>query len=133
MVAVNRKHLQKLATIRLREAKILLSGNAPDGAYYLAGYSLECALTACIAKFTKRHDFPDKDRVKDSYIHDLAKLINVADLKSVHTDAMRHLEFALRWKIVIKWSEASRYGANSLDEAKELIEAIENPRYGVFP
>jgi HEPN domain-containing protein len=130
---VNRKHLQKLATIRLREAKLLLSENAPDGAYYLAGYAVECALKACIAKFTKRHDFPDKDRVKDSYVHDLAKLINVADLKPEHIEAMRHLEFELRWKIVLKWSEASRYKDNSKEDARELIEAVENRRYGVLP
>jgi len=31
-----------------------------DGAYYLAGYAVECALKACIAKGTQRFEFPDK-------------------------------------------------------------------------
>jgi HEPN domain-containing protein len=49
---MTRKDLQKLAAIRLKEAKLLLAANAPDGAYYLAGYAVECALKACIAKAT---------------------------------------------------------------------------------
>jgi hypothetical protein len=43
------------------------------------------------------------------------------------------LEFELRWKIVLKWSEASRYKDNSKEDARELIEAVENRRYGVLP
>jgi HEPN domain-containing protein len=68
---MNRKELQKLAAVRLREAKLLLSANAPDGAYYLAGYAVECALKASIARKTKRHHFPEKDTVQASYSHDL--------------------------------------------------------------
>ena len=119
--------------VRLREAKLLFSANASGGAYYLAGYAVEFGLKACIAKFTKRHDFPDKNRVNDSYVHDLAKLINVAGLRPEHIKAMRDLEFELRWKIVLKWNEASRYKDNSQEDARELIEAIEDRRYGVLP
>jgi len=34
-----------------------------DGAYYLAGYAVECAIKACIAKGTRRYEFPDKRKV----------------------------------------------------------------------
>jgi hypothetical protein len=37
---MTRKDLQKLAAIRLREAKLLLAANAPDGAYYLQATQL---------------------------------------------------------------------------------------------
>jgi len=47
-----------------------------DGAYYLAGYAVECALKACIAKKTQRHEFPDKRRVDASHTHNLIQLLN---------------------------------------------------------
>jgi HEPN domain-containing protein len=78
---MNRREFQNFATTRLREAKLLLSANAPDGAYYLAGYAVECALKACIAKSTQRHDFPDKVRANRSHTHNVRELINVAGLK----------------------------------------------------
>jgi hypothetical protein len=40
---VDRKDLQVLAKIRLREGKALLSLGLSDGAHYLAGYAVECA------------------------------------------------------------------------------------------
>ena len=45
-----------------------------DGAYYLAGYAIECALKACIAKATRRYDFPDRKKVDASHTHDLREL-----------------------------------------------------------
>jgi HEPN domain-containing protein len=75
---VNRKELRALAATRLKEAKILLGAGCPDGAYYLAGYAVECALKACIAKQTQRHDFPEKQIVIDSHTHDLTKLLDPA-------------------------------------------------------
>src|SRR5271165_71425 len=106
---MTRTDLQKLAAIRLDEAKLLLAANAPDGAYYLAGYAVECALKACIARSTKRHEFPDKKRANDSYVHDAKKLIVVAGLESEWREAMKRSEFAWRWETVFKWSEESRY------------------------
>jgi len=129
---VNRKRLQKLAEIRLREAKLLFSASAPDGAYYLAGYAVECAMKSCIARSTNKHDFPDLKRVQRSYTHKLSELISVAGLDSEHREAMRELEFAYRWDIVAQWSEGSRYNEWSLQEAEALIEAIENRRHGAL-
>lgn len=69
----------------------------------------------------------------DSHTHDVMKLIQVADLKAAHDQAMRQLDFANCWDIVAKWSEESRYRDNSLEAAEDLIEAIENRKYGVLP
>jgi hypothetical protein len=63
---MNRTDFQQLAELRLREAEALLAAGLPDGAYHLAGYSVECALKACIAKRTQLHDFPEKKLVNDS-------------------------------------------------------------------
>jgi HEPN domain-containing protein len=57
---VTRKELEALSRIRLREAEALARLGMSDGAYYLAGYCVECALKACIAKATQRQEFPDK-------------------------------------------------------------------------
>jgi HEPN domain-containing protein len=123
---VTRKDLQRLASIRLREAKLLLGANAPDGAYYLAGYAVECALKACVAKSTERHDFPDKSRANRSYTHNPKELIVVAELKAAHDDAMRQYEFSRRWEILTQWSEESGY------DAEALVEAIENRKHGIL-
>jgi HEPN domain-containing protein len=62
---MNRNDLRRLARIRLKEARMLLEADCSDGSYYLCGYAIECALKACIARNTQRHDFPDKDAVRD--------------------------------------------------------------------
>jgi HEPN domain-containing protein len=79
---VNRNDLKQMALVRLREARALFQGGNYDGAYYLSGYAIECALKACIAKKTKRYDFPDKRRANDSYTHSLTQLVRVAELQS---------------------------------------------------
>ena len=60
---MNRDDLRQLARIRLKDARALLNIRNYDGAYYLSGYVVECGLKACIAKKTRRYDFPDKDVV----------------------------------------------------------------------
>lgn len=52
---MNRKDLKLVAEVRLREAEALLNKRYYDGAYYLTGYAVECALKSCIAKKTKRY------------------------------------------------------------------------------
>lgn len=52
-MAMFRKDFQDLAMVRVREAEMLLAAGLFDGAYYLAGLAVECALKACIAKATQ--------------------------------------------------------------------------------
>ena len=78
---MNKAELENLAAIRIKEADILLTADCYQGAYYLAGYALECTLKACIAKQVKEFDFPDKKLANDSYTHKLADLVITAGLK----------------------------------------------------
>ena len=79
---MNRKDLHKLADLRIEEARVLLNkGCCYAGAYYLAGYSVECALKACVAKQIRKHDFPDRKLIQDSYTHDLNKLLGLAGVR----------------------------------------------------
>ena len=50
-----KRDLQRISDIRLSEAKVLLDNEYYSGAYYQLGYSVECALKACIAKQVQRH------------------------------------------------------------------------------
>jgi len=129
---MDRNDLQKLAHIRLREAKALLSAGLCDGAYYLAGYAVECALKACIAKSTRRYEFPDRQRVNASYTHNLDELIKHAGLKDQHKSEMSGAPFAGNWGIVKEWSEESRYETHSEDSARLLLNAINDRTHGVM-
>ncbi len=56
------------------------------GAYYLAGYAVECGLKACIAKQTLRFEFPDKKNVDASHSHDLKALVRIANLEPARVE-----------------------------------------------
>jgi hypothetical protein len=81
---MTRTDFQRLTRLRLRDARMLLSAGNGEGAYYLTGLAMECALKAAVARKTKRHDFPpDPKFVRDSvYIHDLNRLLVAAGLES---------------------------------------------------
>jgi HEPN domain-containing protein len=131
---MNRTDLQKLARTRLKEAKALYRASHYSGAYYLAGYAAECALKACIAKDTKRHDFPDKERVQKSYTHKLSDLATVAGLKAtLDKDLRANAKFAASWELLAKWSEESRYKIWAQTDAQSIIEAVSKSSDGVLP
>jgi hypothetical protein len=130
---LKRKQLIRLARIRIKEAQVLFAKQCYDGAYYLAGYAVECGLKACIAKKTQRHDFPDKKIVTESHVHDLAKLVAVADLKTdLETQRTADPQFARYWALVSNWNEASRYQRTRRATARALLEAIDEPNHGVL-
>lgn len=131
---MNRADFQGLARIRIKEARSLLDRGLSDGAYYLAGYAIECALKACIAKKTGRYDFPPERKIVDQvYTHNLEVLLKAAGLE---TDWKRQIhgdrQFEVRWNIVKDWSEISRYSRNSEIQARDLYDAVTNRRYGVL-
>jgi HEPN domain-containing protein len=131
---MNRSDFQELSQIRIEEAKALLDSGLYGGAYYLAGYAVECAVKACIARLTKEHDFPDKEVVNKSWTHKLSQLIDVAGLEKERSEKSRvDKEFELRWGVVKDWSEESRYWTRTGEkEARQLYEAITDPKFGVL-
>ena len=130
---MNRKDLQSLAHTRLAEANTLLTAGHPDGAYYLAGYSVECALKACIARETQRYDFPDKKSVDASYTHNLKDLVKVANLELARLEeARRDPTFRNNWDLVQQWSEHSRYRRHGSEMAQALLKAIGDQKHGVI-
>jgi hypothetical protein len=111
----------------------LLKAGLPDGAYYPAGYAVEYALKACIAKETQRYEFPEKKRVNSSHTHDLKELVRVAELQNVLQTAVNGDPMLLKyWDVVQSWSEQSRYIKHSPESAQALIEAVGDRNHGVI-
>ncbi len=130
---MNRTDFQLLSAARLQESKALLKAGFPEGAYYLAGYAVECALKACIAQRTQQHDFPEKGSHR-YYSHDLEDLLGFADLKlDLEQGLLANPALKTNWIIVQNWSEESRYErGRTMREAEGLLAAIEDQRGGLL-
>jgi HEPN domain-containing protein len=133
-MAIFRADFQNLTRLRLREAKLLLKHGLYAGAYHVAGFSVECALKACIAKKVARYEFPDKQTVLQAWTHDLFDLVKTAGLKVLFDTAkQQNGVLDANWAIVAKWKPEIRYTI-VIDklEASALYSAIVARRNGVM-
>lgn len=131
---MNRTDFQHLADVRTAEAAALLAAGLWDGAYYLAGYAVECAMKACIAKLTKAEDFPpDKEKIWKIYSHSFTSLLDAAGLGVAYkTDTATDPILAKNWLITLRWNEQSRYERTPEADARALMDAITDPAVGVL-
>jgi HEPN domain-containing protein len=131
---MNRGDFQNLSRKRLQEARILFRNQQFEGAYYLAGYTIECALKACIARKIKRYDFPDKSLANKCYTHKLMELIVLAGLESeLSTKLQTNRNFEINWGIVKDWSEEKRYSVIITEsEARDMLNAINSKTNGIM-
>lgn len=125
--------MRVLAKRRLKEAEVLLAAGEWSGAYYLAGYAVECGLKACILKSVKKFHMPNKDMINKAWSHDLTALLKEANLTATQQiDAGIDPLFGRYWAVVKDWTEASRYETKSEQDAKELVKAVGARRSGVM-
>jgi hypothetical protein len=90
-------------------------------------------LKACIAKETKRSEFPELDRVKGSYTHNFAVLVKLADIDgSLRDEETNDPDFRLNWQLARDWSEKARYLKYTETKARALYRAITDRRHGVM-
>src|ERR1017187_5657861 len=130
---MDRRDFQELSKVRLKEATALLKLGLFDGAYYLAGYAVECALKACIAKGSQRCEFPDKKKVESSHSHNLRDLIRVAGLDEARLEqAGKDPAFKSNWEVVQSWSEQSRYRRHRPESAQAMLGAVGDRGHGVI-
>jgi len=131
---MHRNDLRRLSRLRIREARILLRAGALHGAYYLAGYAVECALKACIASQFQQHDIPDRKFVNDVYTHDMDKLLDLAGLRPpLQQDAAVHPQLQTNWNVAKDWKETARYSPGiTQQETQDLYSACTARRYGVL-
>jgi len=130
---LTRRDFQVLAELRAKEARVLANNGNEQGAYYLGGYAVECALKACISKQTRRHEFPPKiEYVREAYSHKLTSLLRLAELEEqLERDMKTNPALAANWSVVKSWNEGSRYIASGL-KGKDLYTAIAGAD-GVLP
>lgn len=130
---MRRNDLQRIAEIRLREAGILLQNRQYSGAYYLAGYALECALKACITKQVRRYDFPDRKLANESDTHNLMNSVRVAGLdRDLQSRERENSAFAANWALAKDWEVNSRYERHTRRKAQDYYSAIIDSRNGIW-
>jgi HEPN domain-containing protein len=131
---MNRKELHQLAKERIRDAKVLLAARRWSGAYYLAGYAVECGLKACIiVQLKNADDFPDKKFSEQCWTHNLVQLVGLAKLKTeLGIKVAADPKFSACWETVRDWNELSRYDRKTKTKALQLYAAIANTKHGVF-
>jgi HEPN domain-containing protein len=115
---MTRKDFQRLTRLRLNDARTLLKNGNNEGAYYLTGLAVECALKAAIARRTQRHEFPPEPKIvsKTIYTHDLNTLLRAAGLeKALEAMAVGNAALKQNWVLVKDWTVESRYVINGLD------------------
>lgn len=118
-----------LSEARIREAAVLFNEGLYNGAYYLAGYSIECALKAF---YCKQMQFPPKD-VSRLYNHNLNELSESCGLREELNNAMKDDKvLAASWGVASGWSEEARYKIWNKQKAEEILDAINNPQNGVL-
>lgn len=132
-MALSRADLQSLAERRLADAKVLMDGGRYDAGYYLAGYSVECGLKACVANLWKAEVFPEKSFVPAVYVHDLKRLIDLAGLRAAFdADTAADVTLFGHRGVVLAWTEQSRYEDKSEAVARQLFGAIASDPDGVL-
>ena len=121
---MTRAELHKLCDTRIEDAQALFQARRYSGAYYMAGYAVECALKACIARRTRRWEFPDKDASK-MYVHDLKSLLRFARLETEFGNARAaSAPLDSAWAVVLNWSEQMRYETRLRTDARDLLSAV---------
>lgn len=131
---MNRTQLQDLAEERAGDAEALLNAGRWSGAYYLAGYAIECGLKACIAKLTNQYDFPNKEFAHDCYTHNIEKLVALAELQPQRkSDVAGNSALGGNWLNLKDWDEKARYQSWTEQEARKLVSAVTDTTNGVLP
>lgn len=122
--------LRLIAETRADDATVLLGQGRYSGAFYLAGYAVECGLKAILASTISEFSMPDLSAVRDAYIHDLEKLATQAGLASL---IAADPDVGPSWLAAKVWRETSRYSVFGEQEANDLVQAVTAETTGVLP
>jgi HEPN domain-containing protein len=128
--------LRTVADMRLREAQALLGLGEHSGAYYLAGYAVECGLKAVITRTLIPHALPDRTGLKtlgEAFTHDFVRLVELANLDGeLHQELRQNPQFQAYWGVAKDWTETSRYELWTVREASQMVEAVGHADDGVL-
>ena len=132
---MNWADLKQLAEDRLLDARVLLDAHRWSGAYYLAGYAVECGLKSCVLAFVERTGaiFKDRKFQENCWTHELEKLAKLAGLEAELGVAIgANPAFGGNWGLTKDWIETSRYEPKTQAEAESLYIAISHNADGVL-
>jgi HEPN domain-containing protein len=132
---LNRVQLRQIAEDRILDAGCLLANGRWAGAYYLAGYAVECGLKACILAYVEAEGaiFQDKKYSEKCWTHNLEDLLVLANLKpTLDADVAANPALSANWSVAKDWKETSRYQQKTQALAQGIYEAITNDPDGVL-
>ena len=120
---ISSAELRKIARARWFDARALLQARRFDGAYYLAGYSIELALKARICRTLKWRGFPESANefhgLQSVKTHDLEILLRFSGIEQ--RIKQKHMP---EWSLVLDWNPEKRYqpvGQSSLQQATDML------------
>lgn len=121
----NRRELQKLACLRLKEAEALYAADCYDGCAYLCGYVVELALKAAVCATLGIDEYPEKgSRLKDAFkTHDFDDLKLLAGMEAAFTANASRLA---NWSVASEWKPERRYQVGTYDQASasKVLDAV---------
>lgn len=106
-----------LAEMRLIDAECLIKAACSDGAYYLAGYSIELLLKARICKTFTISDFYLFNRARQEVYkpfksHEYDQLLMFSGLyTNFNEEILKNQSLKKHWSLVRVWSDKSRYNS----------------------
>jgi hypothetical protein len=114
--------------------RCVFPGYSWAGAYYVAGYAVECGLKSCIIVYSMKTDeFPEKRFSERCWTNDLEGLLALAGLEVGRAaDAATDAEFGENWDVAAKWKESSRYVFRRKAEAERMVRAVADLKHGVL-
>lgn len=121
--------MRLLAESRADEALALLGLGHNSGAYYLAGYAIECGLKAVLTRSLASHTLPHYKAAEKVHIHRLGELMSMTGLTpAIAADRV----VGPSWIVVQSWSEQARYRLYDVRSATDMVVAATDPTSGVL-
>jgi HEPN domain-containing protein len=133
---MTRADWQRIAEERAKDAQGLITVSQWSGAFYLAGYAVECGLKSCVLRRLSAAPeliFVDRRFSEKCWTHNLEELIALADLESARVGAVAaNPALDANWQTVRVWSEKDRYRLKTETEARKLVLAVTDIANGVL-
>ena len=128
---MDQAHWDRLSDVRIAEAQALISAGLWAGAYYLAGYAVECKLKALVVKKVDNESgiiFREQRFQSDVWTHNFADLLkSLGLLEKLKQDKKKNSRLENYWNIASNWDEATRFGFPDETQARNLVEAVLDP------
>jgi HEPN domain-containing protein len=135
----NGKELKQISISRLKAAKILIENKDYDGAVYIMGYALECALKSAICKLLNLSSYPDKGGSRDienifkTHRFDVLLILSgMSNDFNLNTAPRRYENWS---ELTKKWSTEIRYepiGSRTETEASRMYLALLEKEHGII-